>query len=88
MDYVLVILSSVNLVNQIKSRLNREGEYFAMIRAPQSVSSGGCGFALRFAAGKLPLVKQTARKLGISFDGIYREERQNGSVKYTLLMTE
>lgn len=88
MGYVLVVMSSVNQVNRMKSCLNREGEYFPMIRAPYSVSPGGCGFALRFSESKLPLVKQLARELGVSFAGIYREEAQNGNVKYLLIMTE
>lgn len=84
MEYVLAVFSSVNLVNRMKSRLNRGGEYFGMIRAPHSVSTGGCGFALRFEESKLLPVKQAAQELGIPINGIYKEEsRENGNKVYT-----
>ncbi len=84
MGYVLAVFSSVNLVNRMKSRLNQGGEYFGMIRAPYSAAAGGCGFALRFEYGKLPLVKKAAHELGIKIDSVYKEEEQkNGSKVYT-----
>lgn len=84
MSYVLAVFPSVNLVNRMKSRLNQGGEYFGMIRAPHCVSTGGCGFALRFEDVKLPLVKQAAQELGIDINGIYKEDNQeNGNKAYT-----
>ncbi|MCG9969322.1 DUF3343 domain-containing protein [Pelotomaculum terephthalicicum JT] len=84
MGYYLAVFSSVHQVNQIKSLLNRCGEYIGMIRAPQCISTGGCGFALRFEESKLLPVKQAARELGIAVNGIYQEESQeNGSNTYT-----
>ncbi len=85
MKYILAVFPSINPVNQIRRRLNRDGVYFAMIRAPHSISPGGCGFAIRFEENKLPLVKQAAQELDVFFDGIYRVEPQNGNVKYTLI---
>lgn len=85
MKYVLAVFTSINPANQIKSRLNRDGDYFGMIRAPYSISPGGCGFALRFEENKLPLVKQAAQESGVSITGIYREESQNGKRLYTLI---
>jgi hypothetical protein len=83
MEYALAVFSSVHLVNQMKSRLNRGGEYFGMIRAPHSISTGGCGFALRFEESKLLLVKQVSQELRIAINGIYKEENQeNGSKIY------
>lgn len=84
MSYVLAVFPSVNLVNRMKSRLNQGGEYFGMIRAPHCVSTGGCGFALRFEDIKLSLVKQAAQELGIDINGIYKEDNQeNGNKAYT-----
>jgi len=84
MGFVLAVFSSVNLVNRMKSRLNQGGEYFGMIRAPHCVSTGGCGFALRFENVKLPLGKQAAQELGIDINGIYKEDNQeNGNKAYT-----
>jgi hypothetical protein len=84
MSYVLAVFPSVNLVNRMKSRLNQGGEYFGMIRAPHCVSTGGCGFALRFEDVKLLLVKQAAQELGIDINGIYKEDNQeNGNKAYT-----
>lgn len=83
MEYDLAVFSSVHLVNRIKSRLNRDGQYFAMIRAPHGISPGGCGFALRFRDSKLLVVKQAAKELGVAINGIYKEEEQNGSKVYT-----
>ena len=84
MEYILAVFSSINLVNRMKSLLNREGEYFAMIRAPHSISTGGCSFALRFKESKLPQVQQAAQELGIAIDGLYREEnRESGNKVYT-----
>lgn len=84
MGYMLAVFASVHQVNQMKSRLNRGGDYFGMIRAPQSISTGGCGFALRFEAGKRLLVKQAAQELGIAVQGFYQEESQaNGGKVYT-----
>ncbi|MFA5383950.1 MAG: putative Se/S carrier-like protein [Eubacteriales bacterium] len=83
MEYVLAVFPSIYLINRIKSRLNRDGQYFGMIRAPQSVSPGGCGFALRFEEGKLNFVKQAAQELGIAVNGFYKEEDQKGIKVYT-----
>lgn len=83
MAYGLAVFSSLNLVNRMKSSLNRDEDYFAMTRAPQSIAAGGCGFALRFEDSKLPLVRRTARELGIAIDGIYIEgNKANGSKTY------
>lgn len=82
MEYALAVFSSVNLVNQIRKRLNRDGDYFGMIRAPHSISPGGCGFAIRLEENKLPLLKQAVQELGIPITGIYKEEVQNGSKVY------
>ncbi len=84
MDY-LAIFSSVNLVNQVKSRLKRDGRYFGMIRAPHALS-GGCGFALRFPQEDLPLIRQAVEELKVPLDGIYREMGGvNGSRSYSPL---
>jgi hypothetical protein len=83
MGYDLAVFSSIHLINRIKSRLNRDGHYFVMIRAPQCISPGGCGFALRFEEGKLLPVKQAAQELGVAVNGIYKEEDKNGSKVYT-----
>lgn len=84
MGYDLAVFSSVNLVNRMKSRLNQNGEYIGMLRAPQSISTGGCGFALRFEESKLQMVKEAAQELGVEIKGIYKEENQaNGSQVYT-----
>ncbi|TEB09600.1 DUF3343 domain-containing protein [Pelotomaculum propionicicum] len=84
MEFVLAVFSSVNLVNRMKSRLNQNGEYFGMIRAPHSVAAGGCGFALRFEYDKLPLVMRAAQELGIEINGIYKEhDLENGNKAYT-----
>ncbi len=84
MGYVLAVFSSINLVNRMKSRLNQDGDYFGMIRAPYCVSTGGCGFALRFEEVKLLLVKQAAQELGIDINGIFKEVNQdNGNKAYT-----
>ena len=76
MAYQLAVFSSLNMVNRMKSRLNQGDDYFAMIRAPHSISAGGCSFALRFEDSKLPLVKATAQELGIVINGIYIEENK------------
>ncbi len=83
MGYMLAVFPSLHLINRIKSRLNRDGQYFGMIRAPQCISPGGCGFALRFEESKLILVKQAAQELDIAVNGFYREEDQKGSKVYT-----
>ncbi len=83
MGHVLAVFPSINLVNRMKSHLNRDGGYFGMIRAPHSISAGGCGFALRFEESKLLQVEQAAQELGIAIDAIYREEnRNNGNKTY------
>lgn len=82
MDY-LAIFPSVNLVNQLKSRLKRDGRYFGMIRAPKSLSYGGCGYAIRFTRDDLLLIKQAAEELRIPLNGIYREiNSEKGSKEY------
>jgi hypothetical protein len=83
MEYALAVFPSIHMVNQIKKRLNRDGHYFGMIRAPHSISPGGCGFAIRFEENKLPLLQQTAQELDVSITGIYKEIFQNGSKGYT-----
>jgi len=83
MGYMLAVFPSLHLINRIKSRLNRDGQYFGMIRAPQCISPGGCGFALRFEESKLSLVGQAAQESGIAVSGFYREEDQKGSKVYT-----
>jgi hypothetical protein len=84
MAYELAVFPSVHLVNRMKRRLNRDGRYFGMIRAPHGISPGGCGFALRFEESERSLVKETAAELGIAIEGIYKEETQeNGSKVYT-----
>ena len=83
MGFVLAVLPSINLINRIRNRLNRDGQYFGMIRAPQCISPGGCGFALRFEESKLILVKQAAQELGVAVNGFYKEEDQKGSIVYT-----
>ena len=83
MGYDLAVFSSVNVVNRMKSQLNRGGEYFGMLRAPHCISAGGCSFALRFEESKLTLVKQAAQELDIVINGVYKEEDQaNGSRVY------
>jgi|LSQX01.3.fsa_nt_gb hypothetical protein len=82
MDY-LAIFSSVNLVNQLKGRLKRDGRYFGMIRAPHGLSPGGCGFALRFPEEDLLLIRQAVEELKIPLNGIYREAGgENGTKSY------
>lgn len=83
MGYALAVFSSVNLVNRMKSRLNRGDEYFGMVRAPHCISTGGCNFALRFEDSKLSRVKQVSQELAIPINGIYKEEKQeNGNKVY------
>lgn len=84
MSYELAVFSSVHQVNRMKSLLNRDGQYFGMIRAPHGISPGGCGFALRFEESGRPLVEQAARELGIMINDIFKEEKQeDGSKVYT-----
>ncbi|HWQ43342.1 MAG TPA: DUF3343 domain-containing protein [Desulfosporosinus sp.] len=79
----LAVFSSINMVNRLKSRLNRGGEYFGMIRAPHGISLGGCGFALRFEESQLLQVKQAAQELGVVINGIYQEGNyDNGNRVY------
>lgn len=85
MEY-LAIFSSVNLVNQLKGRLKREGRYFGMVRAPHGLSPGGCGFALRFSEEDLLLIRQAVEELKIPLNGIYREAgSKDGAKSYFLL---
>jgi hypothetical protein len=85
MEY-LAIFSSVNLVNQLKGRLKRDGRYFGMIRAPHGLSPGGCGFALRFSEEDLLLIRQAVEELKIPLNGIYREAgSENGTKSYLAL---
>lgn len=83
MIYELAVFSSVHQVNRMKSRLNKDGRYFGMIRAPHGVFPGGCGFALRFEESWRPLVEQAALELGIAINGIFKEgEEENGGKVY------
>jgi hypothetical protein len=83
MIYELAVFSSVHQVNRMKSRLNKDGRYFGMIRAPHGVFPGGCGFALRFEESGRPLVEQAALELGIAINGIFKEEEEeNGGKVY------
>ncbi|TEB07045.1 hypothetical protein Psch_00586 [Pelotomaculum schinkii] len=84
MIYALAVFPSVSQVNQMKNRLNKNSEYYGMVRAPHCIAAGGCNFALRFDEDKLSIVKHAAQELGVAIQGIYREEKQDdGDKVYT-----
>ena len=81
----LAVFASLNQVALLKRALYREGVYLEMLRTPRSLSSTGCGFALRCELAQLPLLRQACGRWAIEPGGIFAETGEMGSALYASL---
>ena len=72
MIYYYMTFSSITMATKVRKAFEFDGDYFALMHTPQEIARNGCGYSLKFKAGRLPDVRRAAWENSVTPMGLYR----------------
>lgn len=78
MQYYLIMCRSLTYAQRAQRTLEREGLHGALVKAPQELSTGGCTYGVRLAAGKIEAGLRILRKTDLPLGKIYQYQPEGG----------
>lgn len=79
---MIATVSSVTTANRMKRIMAGYGVTIEVMQTPKAISSGGCGYCIRFAPEHLGALLQTIADYGLEIRKLFHVETAGGETHY------
>ncbi len=83
MAYILAVTGAITTASRLSKAVEKKGCISSrVIHTPQTLSSGGCSYAVKLPDSCMSALLTTSSETGIKIRGLYRERLENGESVY------